>query len=92
MDVAIGPSTQKEIPRPCRERPTTKLKTQDFWCFKAWGRVAFPVPGWQAQAGTLPVKGGTAHRVHRATMGREGELHWGPQWHRAGHPSEGNCL
>ena len=40
----------------------------------------------------LPVEGRTAHRVHRATMGREGELHRGPEGHRAGYPSEGSCL
>jgi hypothetical protein len=38
------------------------------------------------------VEGGTAHRVDRTSMGREGELSWGPQGHGAGHPSEGRLL
>lgn len=62
--------------------PTTKLQRLRLLVFQSL----------EQGNSTLPVKGGTAHRIHGATMGREGELHRGPQRHRAGHPSESSYL
>lgn len=114
VDMAIGPSTQEEIPRPWKKKglhgasaallgclpmqhslglrkrqalgPTTKLQRITLLVSKSSGA------GQPSRLAPLPVKRGTAHRVHRATMRREGELHRGPKRHRAGHPSESGCL
>lgn len=70
-----------------------RLQVLSAFSGEAW-RVspALPVADGGQAGPSLPVEGGTAHRVDGAAMGREGELGRGPQGHGAGHPREGGLF